>query len=460
MRTHALVLGPFVMSVAVALGLGAALLGILRSLQRAEALLEAGEGQRMLVRLESALGRDGPPSKAGAEQAFRRLQSDGLRYLRFPAGPGVPAVELGQSAGTSADDEPGIRWVKDRLRLVVAPPGGPRPPQGRRPLGWPLGPPPSKSKRPPPWGKRPPGKHRFGPPPPPPGPFGRKAPRPGVAPAPRGGRRGPPLVVIELVPQRAGELRREGQRTAVIGVVAMLGLVLAGGVVTLLLMRRTREERARSDQRRLALLGRTSALLAHELRNPLASLKGHAQLLEELAPEGPTRNKAEIVVSEARRLERLITELLEFLRSGRLQRRRTPVRSVLKAARARSRAEQVELRVVGELEFPLDPDRVEQLVVNLLDNAHDAAPAASVVEVTARREGRGLQIDVVDEGPGFQGAPEAIFDPLRTGKRDGTGLGLAFVREVAEAHGGYATAARRHPRGARVSVYLEDPGEG
>lgn len=260
--------------------------------------------------------------------------------------------------------------------------------------------------------------------------------------------------MLELEPSRIVALRVESRRVLGLGLVA-IAVLLAGGVVTArLIAREARATEARSVEQRMAVLGRTSALLAHELRNPLAAVKGHAQLLEEGLPDGDrARTKATIVVAEVVRLERLISGILDFLRAGRLQRSDTEVRGAIQAALRRSVAGAVEVGEVEVERFPMDGDRFEQVLVNLLDNAEQAAPGVRIDLRVEAAQG-GLLLVVEDQGPGFEGSPEALFDALRTSKNKGTGLGLLFVREVAEAHRGWVRAESRDAGGARFSVWL------
>ncbi|HUJ57647.1 MAG TPA: HAMP domain-containing sensor histidine kinase [Kofleriaceae bacterium] len=239
-------------------------------------------------------------------------------------------------------------------------------------------------------------------------------------------------VIVEMITEQANELRGSATRTLAIGAIA--ALVLLGVAIALVRreLRRNAEERAREHERRLASLGEMSAVLAHEIKNPLASLKGNAQLLAAALPAGDkAAAKAARVVDEAQRLEKLTNDLLAFVRHGELHRAEISVPELLAAAAGDA---PVEL-AAGALTWPLDADRMRQVFANLIDNARAAGPPP--VRLAARVEGDRLIVEVGDRGPGVPPADrERIFEPFYTKKTQGTGLGLAIARRIVMAHGG------------------------
>jgi two-component system sensor histidine kinase HydH len=195
-----------------------------------------------------------------------------------------------------------------------------------------------------------------------------------------------------------------------------------------------------------------SAVLAHEIKNPLASLKGNAQLLARMLPGGEKpRAKADRVVDEAVRLEQLTNDLLQFVRTGTIN--RTPVdptalaREAAATVRRKHNPSAEDSQVVGlgtaEIHidatgapptWSLDGARIREVVINLLDNAIAAGPPVTVI---VRRERGRLILEVADHGPGVaEDDRDRIFEPFFTGKTQGTGLGLAVVRRVVELHHG------------------------
>ncbi|MGE5185277.1 MAG: sensor histidine kinase [Acidobacteriota bacterium] len=236
-------------------------------------------------------------------------------------------------------------------------------------------------------------------------------------------------VVMELEPSEALALEHVASRTLWIGALAALTLLGVALALVRRELRRHAEERAREHERRLASLGEMSAVLAHEIKNPLASLKGNAQLLAAMLPEGDKpRGKADRVVDEARRLERLVQDLLAFVRTGELAREPVDVGELVRAA-----AGDAEVTVEAKT-WSLDRERMRQVIANLTDNAR---AAGAPVRVRAREDGDRLVVEVADSGPGVPEADrDKIFEPFFTSKTRGTGLGLAIVRRIVELHGG------------------------
>ena len=278
-----------------------------------------------------------------------------------------------------------------------------------------------------------------------------------------GGRRGAPArlrTVIEYEPVEAQALDDAANRALGIGLAAAAVLIAAAAFLFRLVLRREQLERARERERRLAQLGEFSAVLAHEIRNPLASLKGNAQLLASGLPAGEKpRAKAERVVDEAVRLEALTNDLLEFVRTGELRRAVADPSAVLRDSAAAviaagdTAADQIEVIADGApASWSLDEARLREVLVNLLDNAVAAGPP---VRATVALSGGNLVYEIIDHGPGVApGDSEKIFEPFFTRKTKGTGLGLAVARRIVEQHGGTISVGAAPGGGARFRVVL------
>jgi signal transduction histidine kinase len=206
------------------------------------------------------------------------------------------------------------------------------------------------------------------------------------------------------------------------------------------------KEREQSE-RRLKALGTMSASLAHEIRNPLGAIKGLTQLAQEEVPDQHAiQGIMKTVVSEAERLERLVTDLLEFARPRQIQLKETDFASILTAVKRmlepRLQEEGKTLRIVCEgdsLPIRSDEGGLRQVLLNVVLNAIDFTPAGGTVTVRARpdRETRTLIAEVVDQGPGPRTRdPEELFEPFVTTKAKGTGLGLAISRQIIDNLGG------------------------
>ncbi|MFN0252022.1 MAG: sensor histidine kinase [Kofleriaceae bacterium] len=268
-----------------------------------------------------------------------------------------------------------------------------------------------------------------------------------------------PRYVIEVEPSQANALRDTSTITLGIGALAAASLLGVAIVLLLREARRAREDRAREHERRLATLGEMSAVLAHEIKNPLASLKGNAQLLAQMLakvlPEGDKpRAKAERVVEETMRLEKLTNDLLRFVKTGGIQREsvdpsaivRDAVAGVLAVAEGEAPAVNVNAGS-APARWSLDAARIREVVINLVDNAVAAGPP---VEVRVSRRDKQLVIEVEDHGPGVpEPDREKIFEPFHTGKTHGTGLGLAVARRVVELHEG-TLAVHESPHGGAL----------
>ena len=269
------------------------------------------------------------------------------------------------------------------------------------------------------------------------------------------GRRGPPQrrwILIEMEPVLASTLESRAARSLALSIAAAVILTLAA----ILFWRTSGKYQSAllrlEEQRRLTLLGEMSAVLAHEIRNPLASLKGNAQLLAERLPTDSREHaRAERVVGEATRLEALTSDLLDFARSTTVERQSIDPMEVLQASIGDVSADGFDVQSAGvPARWPMDPARIRQILVNVLQNARQASPEGSRPRVHVAQEDDRLVYEVRDFGDGLApGTATRIFDPFFTTRTSGTGLGLAVARRAAEMHGGLVSA-RNHEEGGAV----------
>ncbi len=207
---------------------------------------------------------------------------------------------------------------------------------------------------------------------------------------------------------------------------------------------------------RLKALGRMSAVLGHELRNPIAALKGHAQLLLEEAEAGrPVQDRAKRVVSEAKLLENLTFQVLDFVRTGEIVLAKVYLDDLAGSAAALSDVAPVAIDAPEGVAWYLDRARMEQALINLLVNAAQAGEVGAEIGLAIDCDEETLRISVRDRGPGIPEEDlERIFQPFYTSRAKGTGLGLALVRRIAEAHGGEVRAANHAGGGAVPTVTI------
>jgi two-component system sensor histidine kinase KdpD len=210
--------------------------------------------------------------------------------------------------------------------------------------------------------------------------------------------------------------------------------------------------RAETERLRNALLTSVS----HDLRTPLATITGAVTTILDNGSRLPLRTQQELLESvrdEAERLNRLVQNLLEMTRleSGTLQVRRDwhPLEEVVGAALARLGARLGERRITVSVPsdlplVPIDDVLIEQVLVNLVDNAIKHTPAESPVRIVATASDRAVTVEVADRGPGLpRGAEDRVFDKFYRASSDGqrgSGLGLAICRGVVETHGGHIWA--------------------
>jgi len=207
------------------------------------------------------------------------------------------------------------------------------------------------------------------------------------------------------------------------------------------------EAHARRTER-MATVGQLAAGVAHEIRNPMASIAGSIELLEQSPQTSEDdRQLMTIVQREVQRLNVLIGDLLDYANPRAKQTvdfdLGTLVNETVQVARGDKNFADVEL--TASIDQPLaihaDPAKLRQVVWNLIRNAADAASSGGKhVRVEARKTTQGAVVSVEDDGPGI---PESlvgrIFDPFVTTKQKGTGLGLSIVRRAVEAHRGTIT---------------------
>ena len=227
---------------------------------------------------------------------------------------------------------------------------------------------------------------------------------------------------------------------------------LSGAVLMLLSFYAIWSVRRQMRLQHLAHLGEMSAVLAHEIRNPLGTMKGFVQLAQERA-DAPTRALLDPVLDETQRLERLVSDLLLYGR---------PPQPAFRIVRWSEIRDAVALRNgriryaagTSELTLSTDPNLLKQILLNLLRNAAEAA--REEVSLSARVEGASIVIAVEDDGPGIpEEVRKRLFESFFTTKSFGTGLGLAIAKKLTVALGGTIELLPRTGGGTLAEIRLK-----
>ncbi len=224
-------------------------------------------------------------------------------------------------------------------------------------------------------------------------------------------------------------------------------------------------ERALVDTKSRAAIGELAAVIAHEVRNPLAVLRNAASSLRKPTTSSmDIETLVEIVQEETRRLDQLGRSLAHFAEPMPYRPTSLPLEPLLRdviaaVRRAHEDADDVVLELAPTASSVVgDPALLRQAFVNVVDNAVRAMPNGGRVEVRAERVEDRVRIDVIDDGEGMTEAVRArARDPFFTTRATGTGLGLALVDKVVRLHDGALELSPAEPRGTRVSITLATP---
>jgi two-component system, NtrC family, sensor histidine kinase HydH len=228
-------------------------------------------------------------------------------------------------------------------------------------------------------------------------------------------------------------------------------------------LRESHEQLRRAD--RLKALGEIAAGLAHEIRNPLAGMKGALEIVgSRVTPGTPEAEFAGVAATEVERLDNLVGEFLAYARPRDPEFRRVAVRDVVDPVIAllTPQAERVAVSLVPvlpaeDVQCRMDAEQMRQVVFNVTINAIQASPAGGAVEVAVNREAGAVTIAVSDQGPGIPpDAAARLFEPFFTTRTNGTGLGLAVSQRIVAAHDGLLSVGSREGGGTRVMIVLPD----
>jgi two-component system sensor histidine kinase HydH len=228
-------------------------------------------------------------------------------------------------------------------------------------------------------------------------------------------------------------------------------------------LQETFDQLRRAD--RLAALGQLSAGIAHEIRNPLGSIKGSIEILEsEVSPENPKYEFIRIIKEETTRLNSIVAEFLKFARPSKPSIEPTSLNDLIESTLVlfakQEGPSKVEIRKHLASRLPLisvDPDQIRQVLLNIILNGVQAMPEGGILDVTTRLEDEQdrVSVEISDTGTGIEEESlDRVFDPFFTTKPQGTGLGLAISHQLIKNHAGGINVRKNPDRGVTFQIEL------
>ncbi len=215
---------------------------------------------------------------------------------------------------------------------------------------------------------------------------------------------------------------------------------------------------------KMAAIGNLAAGVAHEVRNPLSSIKGYASYFKSLFKDDPENSAAaEILINESDRLNRVITELLEISRPSDIKPKDVDIQSIFDTTLRLIQADSIQqtkpeilLKVEDDIKtINVDPDRFVQVLMNIYLNSLQAMPDGGLLQTEVTSTDDNIKITITDTGGGMSlDTKNQLFNPYFTTKKTGTGLGMAIVLKIIEAHSGTITVSSVEGKGTEIIIQL------
>ena len=231
-------------------------------------------------------------------------------------------------------------------------------------------------------------------------------------------------------------------------------------------IRLVKAEKQLGHSQKLSMLGHVSASLAHEIKNPLASIKGAAEILADEVPKGHEKHEfIEIMRSEISRLNNSVEEVLKYCRGQQVtsETKLEPINSIISrvVSLVDNKVKEKQITITNNSkeapDFFADSTAMIQVLLNILLNAIDAVGKHGKIKINHFHENGGYRIDILDNGPGIAASiKKDLFEPFVTFKDGGTGLGLSISKKLLKSFGGDISLAESSPRGAVFNIYLPE----
>ena len=265
----------------------------------------------------------------------------------------------------------------------------------------------------------------------------------------------PPIQAVEMEPKTTLAMRNRTLAILAVGILGALVTLLGAIYIWWLIGKKQRAEREAEEKRMLATLGKMSAVISHELRNPLAGARGQIELLEMMLYDDKHVERAGRIRGELERLEELSETLLSFVNSRRIEPAVYECSQLVNDLKSLARDKRLEVDTSQmPAEWRYDAITLVRAVDNLVSNALSFTPADGKVYLRLWKKDERLHISVRDEGPGFPADMDDMFEPFVTTRIKGTGLGMAIAAEVVRAHGGEITAQNHPDGGAFLQLWI------